>query len=159
MSEDQKIVLVVDDEPGIVEIVQANLQAEGYTALGVENGADGLRTIKESNPDLVILDVRMPEMNGWEVLERVESDPGTAGLPILMLTVRSEEADFIKGLEKGAVEYVTKPFDPIRLMRIVRWLLEESDQRGRDVHRRQLIAKRKRLMRPLNSLFRKGSHP
>jgi len=158
MSEDQKIVLVVDDEPGIVEIVQANLEAEGYAALGAENGVDGLRIIKESSPDLVILDVRMPEMNGWEVLERVESDPGTAGLPIVMLTVRSEQADFIKGLEKGAVEYVTKPFDPTRLMGIVRWLLEESDQRGRDAHRRQLIAKRKRLMRPLDSLFRTGNY-
>ena len=152
----QKTVLVVDDEPGIIEIVQANLEAEGYEVRSAQNGLEGLKSIRESLPDLVILDVRMPEMNGWEVLERVEADPETAGLPIMMLTVRSEEEDFIRGLEKGAVEYVTKPFDPIGVACQVRWLLEESDHRGRDAHRRQLIAKRKRLMRPLEGLFGKG---
>ena len=155
MNAREKTVLIIDDEPGIIEIVQTNLEAEGYNVQAAENGLLGFQKIKEAQPDLVILDVRMPEMNGWEVLEKVESDPVMAGLPIVMLTVRSEEEDFIKGLEKGAVEYVTKPFDPGHLVTLVKWLLEESDRRGRDAHRRQLIAKRKRLMKPLDALFGK----
>jgi two-component system KDP operon response regulator KdpE len=150
---EKKRILVVDDEPGMIEILRINLEWEGYEVSEASNGLEGLEKTLTERPDLVILDVMMPEMDGWEVLERIETNPQTAGLPVIMLTVKSEESDIIYGLEKGAVEYVTKPFDPAQLSETIRLLLERSNRRSREAHRRHLIEQRKRLMKPLGRLF------
>jgi two-component system alkaline phosphatase synthesis response regulator PhoP len=148
-----KKILVIDDEPGVVEIIQVNLEWEGFTILFADNGEWGLEVARSERPDLIILDVMLPGMNGWDVLKNIEADPHIAGTPVLMLTVRAEDQDIIRGLEQGAVEYMTKPFDPLQLVRTVRLLIHEYDERGRQAHRRALIQKRKNLNRPMHSLF------
>ncbi len=139
-------ILVVDDEPDIFEIVRANLEGAGYDVVGASDGTEGLRKIRTENPDLVILDVLMPRMDGWEVLAQIEANPGTAGLPVIMLTCKTEDADILRGLEEGAVEYVTKPFYPENLVASVKILLNVFDQPMREERRQQLIARRQRLM-------------
>ena len=151
-----KRILVVDDEPGIVEIVRVNLEAEGYQVTVARDGAEGLEAIQAQSPDLVILDVMMPRMSGWEVLRHVETDLRTAGLPVIMLTVKAGDMDVVRGLEQGAVEYITKPFDPMNLVEGVRFVLEQTDVRGRAAHRRQLMERRRRFAKPLHDLFGEG---
>ncbi len=139
-------VLVVDDDPDIYQIAEANLVAAGYEVRGAADGLEGLRMVREYAPDVVVLDVLMPELDGWEVLTRIESDPETAGIPVVMLTCRSEDADILRGLEQGAVEYITKPFYPEDLVASVTIILSVFDSVLRDERRRQLIARRRRLM-------------
>ena len=152
MCRDRKTILVIDDEPGIVEIIQTNLEAEGYAVLGANSGLVGLKAINEMKPDLVILEVMLPEMDGWDVMRRVGSDPDRAGTPFIVLTVRSEERDLVKGLEMGAIDYVAKPFDPVQLSARVRRVLEEANRNVWEARRRQLILQAKRSMKPLGAL-------
>ena len=139
-------ILVVDDDPDILEIVRTNLEGAGYAVLGAGDGTEGLAKMRAENPDLVVLDVLMPEMDGWEVLRQIETDPQTAGLPVIMLTCKSEDADILRGLEEGAVEYVTKPFYPENLVASVKILLNVFDRPMREERRQQLIVRRQRLM-------------
>jgi DNA-binding response OmpR family regulator len=143
---DRRRILVVDDDPDIFEIVQVNLEGAGFDVIGASNGVEALRRIRRDNADLVVLDVLMPEMDGWEVLREVEADPRTAGVPVIMLTCKSEDSDILRGLEEGAVEYVTKPFYPENLIASVKILLNVFDQPMREERRKQLIARRQRLM-------------
>ena len=139
-------ILVIDDEPGIIEIVETNLEGDGFTVISASNGKEGLEKIKSEAPELVVLDVMMPEMDGWEVLRQVEQDPDTAGLPVIMLTAKAADEDYIYGLEEGAVEYLTKPFYPQELVNRIKITLMVLNPRMRDERRRNLITKRKRLM-------------
>ena len=139
-------ILVVDDDPDIFEIVETNLVGAGYRVVRAGDGAEGLRKVRSEQPDLVILDVLMPELTGWEVLAEIEADPATAGLPVIMLTCKSEDQDILRGLEEGAVEYLTKPFYPENLVASVKILLGVFDRAMRDERRLQLIARRRRLM-------------
>jgi two-component system, OmpR family, alkaline phosphatase synthesis response regulator PhoP len=139
-------VLVIDDEPGIIEIVEANLEGDGFEVISASNGKEGLEKIKQEAPELVVLDVMMPEMDGWEVLRNLERDPETAGLPVIMLTAKAADEDYIYGLEEGAVEYITKPFLPQELVNRIKITLMVLNPRMRDERRRNLITKRKRLM-------------
>jgi DNA-binding response OmpR family regulator len=143
---DRRRILVVDDDPDIFEIVQVNLEGAGFDVIGASNGVEALRRIRRDNADLVVLDVLMPEMDGWEVLREVEADPRTAGVPVIMLTCKSEDSDILRGLEEGAVEYVTKPFYPENLIASVKILLNVFDQPMREERRKQLIARWQRLM-------------
>lgn len=119
MAEAKKI-LVVDDEEHVVAAIVTNLQLEGYEVIPAYNGAEALELVTEEQPDLIVLDVMMPEMNGWEVLERLKNDPATEQLPVIMLTALSQDRDIEKGWELEANAYLTKPFDPAKLIRIVR---------------------------------------
>ncbi len=139
-------VLVIDDEPGIIEIVEANLEGDGFEVISAINGKEGLEKIKSDRPDLVVLDVMMPEMDGWEVLRRIEQDPDLAGLPVIMLTAKAADEDYIHGLEEGAVEYITKPFYPQELVNRIKITLMVLNPSMRDERRRNLVIKRKRLM-------------
>ena len=141
-----KKILIVDDEPGVVEIVRVNLEWEGYDICEAFDGQEGWDKVRSEKPDLVILDVMMPRMSGLELLERIEADPHICGVPVIMLTVRARDMDIIQALEKGAVEYLTKPFEPINLVRVVRKTLEELDQRGREAHRQRLLEQMKSVM-------------
>jgi DNA-binding response OmpR family regulator len=148
-----KKVLVVDDEPGVIEIVRANLEWEGFTVSAASDGLEALEKVRTEAPDLVILDVMLPGLDGWGVLERIAANPQTAGLPVIMLTVKDADADIVRGLEGGAVEYVTKPFDPVGLAQLVRLLLAKPDRREQDARRRRLLELKKRLMKPLSRFF------
>ncbi len=109
----KKKILVVEDEKAIADILAFNLQREGYDTLAAYDGTDGLRQALELGPDLILLDVMLPGMDGFEVLERVREKHDT---PIIMLTAREEEADKVAGLERGADDYITKPFSMRELM-------------------------------------------
>jgi DNA-binding response OmpR family regulator len=137
---------VIDDEPGIIDIVETNLLGEGFEVVSARDGKEGLEKIRSEKPDLVVLDVMMPEMDGWQVLKEVEKDPDTAGIPVIMLTAKAADEDYIHGLEEGAVEYLTKPFFPQELVNRIKITLMILNPRMRDERRRNLIAKRKRLM-------------
>jgi two-component system alkaline phosphatase synthesis response regulator PhoP len=100
--------LIVDDEKDILELLKYNLEKEGYRVLTAENGRDALSLVKQQ-PDLVVLDIMMPEPDGWEVCREIRKDAATASIPIIFLTARDGEADEVIGLELGADDYITKP--------------------------------------------------
>jgi len=116
-------VLVVDDEPRLVDVVRLNLELEGYRVLTAENGVEALARLKADLPDLVVLDVMMPEMDGFETLRHIRE---VSSVPVLMLTVRQEEYDLIRGLEIGADDYLTKPYNPRELQARIKALLRRS---------------------------------
>lgn len=118
-----KTILVVEDEKAIADILVFNLQREGYQTLEANNGADGLKLALEKSPDLILLDVMLPQMDGFEVCKRVRM---SSGVPILMLTAREEETDKILGLELGADDYITKPFSMRELMARVKANMRRS---------------------------------
>ena len=101
-------ILIVDDERDILELLKYNLEKEGYRVLTAHNGKEALRVVKQ-HPDLVVLDVMMPELDGWEVCKAIRKDPATAKTPIVFLTARDSEVDEVVGLELGADDYITKP--------------------------------------------------
>jgi DNA-binding response OmpR family regulator len=148
-----KSVLVVDDEADIRKALRIVLEAEGYQVLEAGDGLEALQMVHQARPELIILDIMMPHMDGLEVLRRLEADPETAGLPVIFLSILSSEMDVMHGLEQGAVEYITKPFDPFQVARTVRMMLEELDREGRHRYRQQLIERRRRGSTPLHRLF------
>lgn len=118
--------LVIDDERDLVELVRYNLESEGYRVLGAADGESGLSTALREKPDLVIVDLMLPGIDGLEVCRELRRRAQTAGLPILMLTAKSAESDRVVGLELGADDYVTKPFGPRELTARVKALLRRS---------------------------------
>lgn len=123
-----KKVLIVEDEQDILHLVKMYLEKDGFRSVTAMTGPDGLRKAKEEKPDLVVLDLMLPEMDGLEVCKRLRSAPGTALLPIIMLTAKAEESDTIIGLELGADDYVTKPFSPKALVARVKALLRRVER-------------------------------
>ena len=121
-------ILIVDDEPDTLELLEFNLRNAGYDVYAAEDGAEALRLAHKSAPDLIILDLMLPELDGLEVCKILHADPLTARVPILMLTARAAEVDRILGLELGARDYVTKPFSPRELLLRVRNLLTSPDE-------------------------------
>ncbi len=111
-----KRVLVVDDEPDIRELVQHHLEIEGFEVLSAPDGEKGLFLIQNELPDLIILDLMLPGIDGLEVCRKLNNIESTSDIPIIMLTAKGEEIDIIKGLAYGADDYVTKPFSPRVLM-------------------------------------------
>ena len=105
-------ILVVDDEEDILELVRYNLAKEGYRVSCVTSGEQALKEAKEGAPDLILLDLMLPGLDGLDVCKRLKSDPVTSVIPIIMLTAKGEDADIVTGLELGAQDYVTKPFSP-----------------------------------------------
>jgi DNA-binding response OmpR family regulator len=119
-----KKILVVDDEPDAVDLVQFNLKGAGYEVVTAGDGAEALKMARKFAPDLVLLDVMLPEIDGLDVCKMLRRDPATAGVPIIMLTAKAAEIDRVLGLELGADDYVTKPFSPRELMLRVKNLLQ-----------------------------------
>ncbi len=125
-----KTVLVIDDEPELVKLIDYNLTKAGYLVLTAKDGEAGLAAARRHAPDLAILDVMMPGLDGFEVCKRLRQDPGTSALPILMLTAKAEEADRVLGLELGADDYLTKPFGVRELQARVKALLRRAEAQG-----------------------------
>lgn len=113
-------VLLVEDEPAQREVLAYNLQSEGYSVRQAENGEEAMLLIEEDAPDLIILDWMMPLLSGIEVCRQVKTRPETRGIPVIMLSARSEEVDSVRGLDTGADDYVTKPYNLRELMARVR---------------------------------------
>jgi phosphate regulon transcriptional regulator PhoB len=113
-------VLVVEDEADVAEMIRYNLGKEGYDVRLAANGTDALRQVKEAKPDVILLDIMVPHLNGWEICRRLKQDRETAGIPVIMVTGRTEEGDKVLGFEMGADDYVTKPFSPRELLARVR---------------------------------------
>ncbi len=103
-------ILVVEDEPDVGELIRYNLAKEGYEVVRASNGVEALRQAREAVPDLILLDLMIPQLNGWEVCRRLRQDPATRATPVIIVTARVEEGDKVLGLEMGADDYVTKPF-------------------------------------------------
>ncbi|MBN1595193.1 response regulator [candidate division FCPU426 bacterium] len=116
-------ILIIEDDRDIMELITFNLQKEGYQCLKAGDGEQGLQTAKSNQPHLISLDLMLPGMDGLEVCRRLKQDPKTAGIPILMLTAKGEEADIVAGLELGAEDYITKPFSPKILIARIRAVL------------------------------------
>ncbi len=116
-------ILVVDDDPVIQKLLSVNFEMEGYRVVTASDGLDGLERVKEESPDLVLLDVMMPRMDGFEVTRRLKSDPATKEIPVVLLSAKAQSTDLQVGLDAGADDYVTKPFDPLELLDKVAALL------------------------------------
>ena len=121
----KETILVVDDEKNIVELVKLYLEKEGYHVESAYDGAETLAKMKSVQPDLVVLDLMLPEIDGWEVCRRVR---GESDVPIIMLTARNDDVDKIVGLEMGADDYLTKPFNPRELLARVRAVLRRYEK-------------------------------
>lgn len=119
-------ILIVDDEEDILSLVEYNLRKEGYRTIGVKTGEAALQLVEEETPDLIILDLMLPEMDGLEVCRILKSNENTSDIPIIMLTAKGEETDIVVGLEIGADDYVTKPFSPRVLLARTKALLRRK---------------------------------
>ena len=125
---DKKTILVVEDEEDLRDIVIYNLERDGYKTVGVESGEEGLERAIALRPDLVILDLMLPGMNGMDVCRQLKQADDTKAIPIIMASAKGEEADIVSGLELGADDYVTKPFSPRILLARVRSVLRRSQE-------------------------------
>ncbi len=120
----QKVILIADDEPDIVETIKFLVESEGYKCLVAFDGEQALRLAKEKSPDLMLLDVMMPKINGYKVCRLLKFDVKYKDIPILMITARSQEEDRLIGEETGADEYITKPFDVNEVLERIRAYLD-----------------------------------
>ncbi len=148
-------VLVVDDDPDIVQFVRMNLELEGFEAETAENGRIALDMAKARPPDLVLLDVMMPEMDGLTVLRRLRSSPATANIPVIILTAKALAEDRVKGLDLGADDYITKPFDLDELIARVKTVLRRAQQM-RDLSPLTGLPGNFRIARELETRVREG---
>jgi two-component system catabolic regulation response regulator CreB len=126
--ENKPRILLVEDEPGIADTVQYVLNSDGFVPVWCSTAADALRQFSQQPPALVILDVGLPDLNGFELFKRLQALPGGAQVPMLFLTARSDEIDRVVGLELGADDYIAKPFSPRELVARVRTILRRATQ-------------------------------
>src|SRR5216683_2467425 len=119
-------ILIVDDEPEAVELVEFNLKQAGFDVLTAADGAEALKKARSALPSLVVLDLMLPEVDGLEVCKMLRRDPATRAIPIIMVTAKAAEIDRILGLELGADDYLTKPFSPRELVLRIRKILERG---------------------------------
>jgi DNA-binding response OmpR family regulator len=139
-------VLVIDDEAPIRLLCRVNLEAEGMHVLEAGDGPAGIEEAREERPDVILLDVMMPGLDGWQVAEQLLDDPVTNAIPIVFLTARAELRDRARGLDLGGMEYVTKPFNPVELAPIVRGLIDRVERGERDELRHQKLAALRALL-------------
>lgn len=119
-------ILVVDDERDLLDLIEYNLHKEGFTVITAENGLDGIRQAKKHMPDLILLDIMMPKMDGMEVVEILREDSRLKSTPIIFLTARGDEQSEIRGLEKGADDFLTKPISTTKLVSRIKAVLRRS---------------------------------
>ena len=122
-----KKILVVDDEKHIVRLVEVNLQRAGYEVVVAYDGVQALDVVKREKPDMIVLDVMMPRMNGFEVLKNLKANPETQEIPVIMLTAKAQDADIFKGWQSGVDSYLTKPFNPMELLTFVKRIFESAE--------------------------------
>jgi len=121
-----QLIVVIEDEEDIRELIRYNLDKEGYRVLAANSGEEGLELVMNSMPDLIVLDLMLPGIDGLEVCRQLKEEPKTKDIPIMMVTARGEEPDVVSGLELGAEDYVSKPFSPKVLVARVKTVLRRS---------------------------------
>jgi two-component system, OmpR family, alkaline phosphatase synthesis response regulator PhoP len=141
-------VLVIDDEAPIRLLCRVNLEAEGMNVIEAADGPSGVDKARDESPDVILLDVMMPGLDGWRVAEQLLQDDRTVGIPIIFLTARAEFRDRARGLDIGGVDYVTKPFNPLELAPLVEGLLDRIDRGERDELRAEKLSELRALMEP-----------
>ena len=139
-------ILVIDDEAPIRLLCRVNLEAENMEVIEAADGPSGLEKARTESPDVILLDVMMPGIDGWRVAEQLLDDPSTSNIPIVFLTARAEFRDRARGLDIGGVDYVTKPFNPLELAPLVRDLLERIERGEREQLRHEKLADLRALM-------------
>ncbi len=147
-------ILVVDDEPAVRQLVRIVLEGEGHSVMEASNGMLGLDEVEAFKPQLLVLDVMMPGMDGYDVLRELRRRGLKKGMRVLLLTAKSAEADFIAGWKLGVDEYMTKPFDPEVLAKTARMTLAMSDEQVIEKRRHEL--ERANLLSRLESAFGEG---
>jgi two-component system, OmpR family, phosphate regulon response regulator PhoB len=146
MSSEPTCVLVIDDEAPIRLLCRVNLEAEGMSVLEAADGPSGLEKARAEAPDVVLLDVMMPGLDGWRVAEDLLDDPRTAAIPIVFLTARAELRDRARGIDLGGIDYVTKPFNPVELAPLVRNLLGRVARGERESLRHEKLTELRALL-------------
>ena len=140
-------VLVIDDEAPIRLLCRVNLEAEKMEVLEAADGPTGLEQARAARPDVILLDVMMPGLDGWQVAEQLLEDDRTRSIPIVFLTARAEFRDRARGLDLGGIDYVTKPFNPLELAPLVEDMLKRVERGERDELRGEKLAELRALMR------------
>ena len=141
-------VLVIDDEAPIRLLCRVNLEAEKMEVLEAGDGPTGLEKARNEEPDVILLDVMMPGLDGWQVAEELLGDERTRSVPIVFLTARAEVRDRARGLDLGGIDYVTKPFNPTELAPLIRELVQRVDRGELEDVRREKIAELRDLIEP-----------
>jgi two-component system alkaline phosphatase synthesis response regulator PhoP len=139
-------VLVIDDEAPIRLLCRVNLEAENMDVIEAADGPSGVDKARDESPDVILLDVMMPGLDGWRVAEQLLDDERTVGIPIIFLTARAEFRDRARGLDIGGVDYITKPFNPLELAPLVQSLLNRLERGERDELRREKLSELRSLM-------------
>lgn len=129
-----KTILVVDDEKDLLDLIEYNLKKEGFNVLKAENGEEGIEIAKEHNPDLVLLDIMMPKMDGMEAVEIMRKDDDLKNTPIIFLTARSDEKTEVEGLDKGGDDYITKPISTTKLISRIKAVMRRFEDSEEDVN-------------------------
>ena len=142
---DRRRVLVVDDEPDVLLLCRVNLEFEGYEVLEASDGVEAMSRVRERRPDVILLDVMMPRMDGWQVLTELKADDALKDIPVVMLTAKVQDQDQIRGWSSGASEYITKPFSPLSLSQVLDDVL--TDGPDDEERRRSMVLDKLRLMR------------
>lgn len=131
----EKTILVVDDEKDLLDLIEYNLKKEGFNVLKAENGEEGIERAKEYHPDLVLMDIMMPKMDGMEAVEKMRKDDELKSIPIIFLTARSDEKTEVEGLNKGGDDYITKPISTTKLISRIKAVLRRFDETEEEVNR------------------------
>ncbi|MEX2550393.1 MAG: response regulator [Nitriliruptoraceae bacterium] len=135
MATERSKVLVVDDEPDVLLLCRVNLEFEGYEVVEATDGEEAMEMVRSASPDVVLLDVMMPKMDGWQVLSAIKDDDELRDIPVVMLTAKVQDQDQIRGWSQGAADYITKPFSPLALSQVLQDVLatdpEEEERRRR----------------------------
>lgn len=131
----KQTILVVDDEKDLLDLIEYNLKKEGFAVLKAENGEEGIKTAKEHKPDLVLMDIMMPKMDGMETVEKMRADDELKSIPIIFLTARSDEKTEIEGLNKGGDDYITKPISTTKLISRIKAVMRRFEEPEEEVNR------------------------
>jgi DNA-binding response OmpR family regulator len=147
-------ILVVDDDPTMVKLINVNLKLNNYSVVEATSGEQALDVLAGEPLDLVVLDIMMPGVDGWEVLTRVRGNPVTEEMPVILVTAKTQDSDVIRGWELGADEYVIKPFNPLLLVEVIKMVLDRSYE-----ERLERRKKQKEKLEVLRSLSRPRQEP
>ena len=128
MPSDQKRVVCIEDEPEMIDLVRLILGRKGFNVIGANGGIEGLETVRRLRPDLIMLDLMMPDMDGWEVYQQIKADPALREIPVVVVTAKAQSIDKVLGLHIAKVDdYITKPFGPQELLESIAKILGQND--------------------------------
>jgi CheY-like chemotaxis protein len=124
MPSKKKRVLICDDDPVILRLLQVNLELEGYEVLLAHHGEEAIEVASQGNPDLIVLDIMMPRLDGYQTMQKLKAGESTSDIPVLFLSAKAQQSDIERGQEQGVAGYLTKPFDPSELLEVIENLLD-----------------------------------